>query len=242
MSAGHSIFESLGIAAEHSHVASAVTVLGALSLMGIGVRARLSKPEVGVLPDKGFSLLNVSTSLVQAFKNLLDNMIGHGAEKYVPIVGTTFLFILVSNLAGMFPMFPPPTQNLNTNLAMGLIVFVLYQFLGFKEHGIGYLKQFTGGLPPKGYGVIMTLVLSGIACLMFVIELIGHMIRPVSLSLRLWGNINGDHTLVGVFLGLIPLFVPILAMVLGVFVCVIQSLVFSLLSAVYIKLAVSHDH
>lgn len=146
------------------------------------------------------------------------------------------------NLMGLIPGFLPPSDNINTNLAMGLTVFVFYHYLGIREHGTHYVGQFTGGLPPKGFGTLITAFLALIGCVLFVIESIGHIIRPVSLSLRLWGNINGDHTLVGVFNGITPILVPVIFMVLGLFVCCVQAFVFSLLSTVYIKMAVSHDH
>lgn len=243
MSAEHgTIFQSIGVPHDLNHVAGAALVAVVLTGVGLRIRSQLMNADAHLLPEPKVSLLNMSTNLVGGFRNLLHGMIGHGSDAFVSIIATTFLFILLSNLMGLIPGFLPPTDNINTNLAMALFMFVTYQFLGVKEHGIHYLKQFTGGLPPSGYPVVLTLVLTGIAGLMFVIELIGHAIRPLSLSLRLWGNINGDHTLVGVFLGITPLIVPVVFMILGVFVSFVQAFVFSLLSTVYIKLAVSHDH
>ncbi|MBN8553837.1 MAG: F0F1 ATP synthase subunit A [Deltaproteobacteria bacterium] len=243
MSAEHStVFQLIGVPHHLNHIAGAVTAGVILTAIGLRVRSQLSNVDKHILPEPKMNFLNCCVALVGAFKNLIDSMIGHGAEKFIPIIATTFLFILFSNFLGLVPGFVPPTDNINTNFAMGLSIFLYYQYLGFKEHGIFYLKQFTGGLPPKGYSFGITAILSLVAALMFAIEVIGHLIRPLSLSLRLWGNINGDHTLVGVFNGIAPLFVPILFMVLGVFVCVVQAFVFSLLSTAYIKLAVSHDH
>ena len=243
MSAEHStVFQLIGIPHHLNHIAGAATVGVALTALGLRVRSQLSNVDKHILPEPKLNLLNACVAIVGGFKNLIDSMVGHGAEKYIPVIATTFLFILVSNFLGLVPGLVPPTDNINTNFAMGLSIFIYYQFLGFREHGFHYLKQFTGGLPPPGFGLGITLVLSLVAALMFAIEVIGHLIRPLSLSLRLWGNINGDHTLVGVFNGITPLFVPILFMILGVFVCVVQAFVFSLLSTAYIKLAVSHDH
>jgi len=237
------LFHALGVPHEYNHVAGAIVVAGALTVIGLKVRASLSNlDDEKILPAPRVTLVNISSSIVELWRGLLDSIVGHGADKYVPIVGTTFLFILMSNLMGLIPGFLPPTENINTNAAMAIVIFILYQALGFKENGIGYLKQFTGGLPPAGYGLGLTIFLSLIACLLVVIEVVGHAIRPLSLSLRLWGNIFGDHTLVGAFFGIFPLFLPILFMALGVFVSLVQAFVFSLLSTVYIKLAVSHDH
>jgi F-type H+-transporting ATPase subunit a len=242
MAVGNSVFQLVGISHEYNAVAGAGLVALSLTGLGLHIRSKLKNIDDHVLPEEKTSILNISTTIVGALRGLLNDVVGHGAEKFLSVIGTTFLFILLCKLTGLIPGFLPATDNINTNLAVGLFIFIAYQFMGFKEHGIGYLKQFTGGLPPKGYPVGITAVLSGIAILMVFIELIGHAIRPVSLSLRLWGNINGDHTLVGVFLGIVPLFLPMVFMLLGLFVSCVQAVVFALLSTVYFKLAVSHDH
>ena len=243
MAAEHStVFQLVGIPHHYNHVAGAVIVAGLLGTMGLAVKSKLKNMDAHLIPEGRVNLINISTMVVGGWRSVLHSMIGHGSEKYVPLIGTYFLFLLIANWMGMIPGFPPPTENLNTNFGIALCSFLSYQYFGIKEHGFHYLQQFTGGLPPKGYGFALTAFMVLVAGLIFVIEIIGHLIRPLSLSLRLWGNINGDHTLVGSVLDLVPLFVPIVAMVLGVLVCFIQSLVFSLLSAVYIKLAVSHDH
>lgn len=241
MSAGHTIYEGLG---SYKFVGAAAATAVVLTGVGIVVKvkasARLRNDDV--LPDDGFSFLNLASQLVSAFRGLLSSMIGHGSDKYLHLILGTFLFILVNNLAGMFPGLLSPSQNLINNISMAIVIFVVYQFYGIKEHGFGYLKQFTGGLPPKNQNLVMTVILSGIAILIFGIELIGHAVRPVSLSLRLWGTITGDHALHDVMKGILPLFLPMIAMALGLLVSVVQAFVFSLLSTVYIKLAVSHDH
>lgn len=244
MSSGEhwTVFQGMGIPHEYNAVVGSLLVGSAVVAGGLVIRGKLSRVEEHGIPESKVSFVNIMTTLVGAFRSLVSDIIGHHSEKYIPIVFGLFFYIWLCNLMGLIPGVPPPTQDINNNLAMALSVFVLYQFFGFNEHGISYLKQFTGGLPPKGYGLGITLVLSLIAILMVGIELIGHIIRPVSLSLRLWGNINGDHTLVGVFLGIVPLLVPVVFMVLGVFVSTVQALVFSLLTTVYLKLAVSHDH
>jgi F-type H+-transporting ATPase subunit a len=140
-----------------------------------------------------------------------------------------FLFVLTCNLTGLIPGFPPPTVSMDTNLGMGFIVFLVYNYAGFKEHGMAYLKHFAG---PVIY----------IAPLFFCIELVSHASRPLSLSLRLVGNIYGDHTLLGIFTGLSYIVFPALLMFFGLLVAVVQSFVFTLLSGIYISMAISHDH
>jgi len=130
---------------------------------------------------------------------------------------------------GLIPGFLPPTDNINTNLAIALTVFVYYHIMGIKAHGVkNYLKHFMGPILWLGP-------------LMIVIELIGHCVRPISLSLRLFGNITGDHLVLGIFSGLVPILVPVVFMALGLFVSFIQAFVFSLLSMIYINLATAHE-
>ena len=159
----------------------------------------------------------------------MKDIIGPQAEKYFPLIGSLFVFILFCNLLGIIPGFLPPTSNIYTNAACAIIVFIYYNYQGFKEHGIGYLKQFAGPL-------------IWIAPLMFLIEILSHLFRPFSLSVRLFGNIFGDHTVLSIFSDLIPLIVPVIFLILGLAVALIQAFIFSALSAVYIGLAVSHEH
>ena len=110
-----------------------------------------------------------------------------------------------------------------------LIVFLYYNYQGLKEHGVKYFKQFFGPI-------------ALLAPLMFVIETISHAARLLSLTVRLYGNIFGDHTVLGIFSSLVPLVVPVIFLLLGLAVALIQAFIFSTLSAVYIGLAVSHEH
>jgi F-type H+-transporting ATPase subunit a len=129
------------------------------------------------------------------------------------------------------PGFYPPTENINTNLACALVVFVYYNYHGIKEQGIKkYLQHMAGP-------VIWLMPL------IFCIELVSHAVRPVSLSVRLLGNIVGDHMVLGMFSGMVPLFLPIVFMGLAIFISVMQAFVFTLLSIVYIQMAcVSEEH
>ena len=144
-------------------------------------------------------------------------------------MGALFIYILFSNLLGLIPGFLPPTDNLNTNVACALTVFIFYNYQGFKAHGFAYLKHFMGPI-------------WWLAPIMVVIEVISHLVRPASLSVRLFGNISGDHLVLGIFSSLVPIGVPVIFLFLGLFVSVIQAFVFTLLSMVYISLATAHDH
>jgi F-type H+-transporting ATPase subunit a len=148
---------------------------------------------------------------------------------YYPIVGSLFVFIFTANLVGLVPGFLPPTENMNTTFAMGVFVFLYYNYAGWKTHGWGYLKHFLG---PALW----------LAPLMFVIELASHLFRPLSLALRLRGNILGDHIVLGIFTDLVPYVVPVLFYGLGIFVSFLQAFVFCLMTMVYLSLSTSHDH
>jgi F-type H+-transporting ATPase subunit a len=181
------------------------------------------------VPDSGLSLRNICEIIIEGALGILKGILGEQAAVYLPLVGTLFFYILTCNLLGIIPGFLPPTANINTNAAMALIVFILYNYYGFREHGAGYLKQFAGPL-------------AWLAPLMFVIELFSHAFRPFSLSVRLFGNIFGDHMVLSIFSDLVPVLVPVAFLILGMAVAFIQAFIFSILSSVYIALAVSHEH
>lgn len=215
----------------YDHILGAILVVLFLAFAGYKIKNNVSKEE-SVLPDEKFSLRNVFEILTIDFLfDLFANIMGsrEKAKKYLPLLGTSFLFILFSNLLGLIPGFLPPTGNFNTPVACALVIFVMYNYYGFKEHGLSYLKQFAG---PLIY----------IAPLMFIIELVSHFVRPVSLSLRLFWNMTGDHLVLGIFTNLTHLLIPALFIALGLFVSVLQAFIFTILSAIYISLSVAHEH
>jgi F-type H+-transporting ATPase subunit a len=166
---------------------------------------------------------------------LIEGVMGEkNARKYLPLLGSLFIFILFSNLISLIPGFRAPTDTLKTNLGLAVLVFLSTHVLGVKEHGLHYLEQFTGHLPLKSPLVILV-------PLLFVIELISHLVRPVSLAIRLMANMFADHTVALVFFTLIPFLLPLPFLVLGVFVSVVQAVVFTLMSSVYIGMAVAHE-
>jgi F-type H+-transporting ATPase subunit a len=135
----------------------------------------------------------------------------------------------VSNLTGLIPGFLPPTSHPSTNFAISITVFLFYNYEGVRENGVGYLKHFLG---PVLF----------LAPMMVILELIQHIVRPASLGLRLLGNISGDHMVLGLFSDLTPLVLPVIFFGLGLFVSFIQAFVFTLLSTIYISMAIAHDH
>ena len=145
------------------------------------------------------------------------------------MIATFALFILVSNLIGLVPGLYPPTANLNTNAALALTVFAMTHIVGIKEHGISYLKHFMGPV-------------LALAPLIFIIEIIGHMARPLSLSLRLFGNMYGHEIVLMIFISLVPFLLPVPMMLMGVLVAFIQAFVFTLLAMIYMAGALEEAH
>jgi len=216
---------------EHDHMLGAVLVLLILTAIGLVLRTKLSA-DSAVIPDSNISFSNFFQIIGLDFLfDIFENIFGskEKAKKYYPILAGSFFFILFLNLLGIVPGFLPPTGTLNTTLAFGILIFVLYNYYGFKEHGISYLRQFMG---PVLF----------LAPLMIIIELISHLVRPISLSLRLFMNITGDHMVLGVFTNLTHLIIPAIFVGLGIFVSFLQAFIFTVLSAIYIALAESHSH
>lgn len=211
------------------HVFHALLALLIVALAAWRIRVGIQRAADPHVPDTRFTARNIFELVVQALQGQLRAIIGPTGERYMTLIGGLFIFIFFCNIIAIVPGFAPATDNLNTNLAMSAIVFLAYNYLGFKEHGVGYLKQFAGPI-------------LWLAPLMFLIEVLSHLFRPMSLSIRLFGNMFGDHMVLGIFSDLVPLVVPVIFMVLGIVVSLIQAFVFAVLTTVYIALAVSHDH
>lgn len=180
--------------------------------------------------DPGFFQLFMEW-LIGGLKNLLEDIIGHDAAKrFLPIITAFTVFIFMSNIFGIFFFLQPPTGNPNTTFALSIIAFLYYNWIGIREQGaLHYLAHFAG---PVWW----------LAPLMFPIEIIGHLARILSLGMRLFGNIFGEHTATGIFIGLVPFIVPWPMMGLGVFGSILQTFVFVMLTMVYIGGAVATDH
>jgi F-type H+-transporting ATPase subunit a len=221
---------------EITHVLVALVVFLLLVWGAVSYSASIRKlGDEAILPSPRFNVRAIFESLGDIVFGLLEGVMGEkNARKYLPFLGSFFLFVLFSNLISLVPGFRAPTDTLKTNIGLAVVIFLTTHVLGFKEHGIRYLEQFTGHLPLKSPLVILV-------PLMFVIEVISHLIRPATLSIRLMANMFADHAVVGVFFTLIPFLVPVPLMLLGVFVSVVQALVFTLMSATYISLAVAHE-
>jgi F-type H+-transporting ATPase subunit a len=189
------------------------------------LRGRLSVDK----PSKGQQLLEI---VVEQIRDLLDQVVGPYGRRYVPVVGSFAMFILFGNLMGLVPGFGAPTDNINVTGALGVCSFLYYIGTGFRQQGIKYLKHFMGGLS----GVLLP-----IGILIFFVEIISNSVRPVTLALRLFVNMFADHQIAAVFLKLAPPLVPIFTIVLGVFVSLVQTFIFIMLSMVYLSETVPHE-
>lgn len=211
------------------HTSTALLVMVLLVLFAVRARQQLASTTDVTVPAEGFSARNVAEVLVDFITNLSESVIGHDGPRFVPLFASFFVFILGCNLIGLIPGFSPPTDNFNVTLALGVVSFVAYNYYGVQAHGVAYLKQFVGPL-------------LALAPLMIIVELFSHFFRPASLAMRLYGNMFADHLLLGIFTDLTKLLIPVIFYLLGTFVSFLQALVFTLLSMVYVALAISHDH
>ncbi len=208
------------------------------SLIAIGAliyMKRTSKDnEERLVPEKKFSVRNVFEMIMEATFGMAEQVMGRKkAEATFPLIGALVFFIMINNLIGLVPGFLPATDTLKTNFGLSLLVFCVYHVMGVKANGIGYFKHFLGPIV-KWYALPLMVM-------MVVIEIISHVARIFSLALRLMGNMAADHKVVAAFFVLVPLLVPLPFMLLGILVCVVQTLVFALLTMVYIDLATAHE-
>ena len=192
----------------------------------LSVLSFLATRRLQVYPGR---LQNVMETVVDALHSLLDDTMGHQGRKFFPLIATLGIFILTANLIGIIPGFESPTAYINTNAAMALVVFFSTHVVGVMNHGFKYFKQFMG---PVWW----------LTPLMMPIEIIGHIARPLSLTVRLFGNIMGEDLVLGVVLFLVPFLVPLPVFVLMIFTSLIQTLVFMLLAMMYISGAMEEGH
>lgn len=189
----------------------------------------------GAIAAKGLTLVpskfqNFFEIVVGGIEDFMVENIGEEGRWFFPLAGTIFLYIFVSNLIGIVPGLFPPTANINTTLSCALVVFVFTHILGVKYHGVKYIKHFLG---PVWW----------LAPLIFIIELIGHAARVLSLTFRLFGNMMGHEIVLSILFGLAGLFLaPLPIMGLGIFVAFVQAFVFFLLSIIYFSSAMEHAH
>ncbi|GHV53239.1 ATP synthase subunit a [Deltaproteobacteria bacterium] len=212
---------TIGQSMEFKHVFYTWIVMAGLFTLGAIARTRLT-----IVPGK---LQNVLETIIDGLEQIVLDTIGEEGKKYVALLVGTFLFVLSMNLCGLLPGFDAPTANMNTTGAMAVFVFLYYNFLGLKHHGAGYIHHFMG---PK---LILT-------PLMLPIELVSHIARPVSLTLRLFGNIRGEEIVLALFFILAPIVSTFPIYFLFLLAKTLQAFIFFMLTMMYIKGAIEHAH
>jgi F-type H+-transporting ATPase subunit a len=215
-----------------------VTGFAAVSLLVILLvliaRRRLVNVDKGLIPDGRLNLRTFFEMMIEGTLSTMEGMMTRRQAIYfLPLIGTCVFMIFFSNFLGLVPGFEPPTANFSTTLAMAMVIFFATHIFGIKEHGAGYLAHFLGPIR-KWYALPLMVMMLGI-------EMVSHVARPLSLGIRLMGNMVADHKVVATFTLLIPLLVPVPVLLLGVLVCIVQVAVFCILSIVYISMAIAHE-
>lgn len=200
-------------------------VMGLLLIFAVLARRALHAAGNPITPDEGITLRGVGEVIAEWLDGFVANVSElHGSRKFVPFFGSIFIFILAANFFGLIPGMEPPTGDTNLTLALGAICFTFYLYQGFKSQGASYLKSFLGPM----------LVL---APLMLPIEVADNLFRPFSLGIRLFANMFADHQVLSIFTKYTYLVIPLAFYALGSLVCVVQALVFTILSITYVRMA-----
>ena len=211
-------------------LAAALFIAAVVVVLGFLARRRLANVDATVIPDDRLTLRTFMEIFLGYFYDLAKNMMGaERAKKYFPVIGASAIFVFFSNICALLPGMPVATSSLNITLGCALVVFIVFNTYGLMVNGWGYVKHLAG---PAWY----------LAWLILPIEIISLCVRPVTLAVRLMLNLSVDHLILGTFTGLVALVVPLPLMALGCLVVLIQTLVFTLLTTVYISLATEHEH
>jgi F-type H+-transporting ATPase subunit a len=215
-----------GVAVIPDYLVMSALVVLALTAVCLFVRTRLSVEDpsrLQILFEDG----------VLALESVLADYIGPKARRYLPIGASIFIFILIGNLMGLVPGLMAPTSNINVTLGCAITVWVYYHVEGVRAQGLWhYIKHFAA---PPGAPLFT-------APLMFPIEIISHLSRIMSLSLRLFGNIFGEELVIAILFSIIPFLVPIPMMFMGIITGTLQAFIFLLLTAIYLGGAVASEH
>ena len=230
----------------YAALANATLVAGGIAVAGLCARKTLKSADNSVIPDDKFSARMIFEAVTGFMLSIGDTAMGKENRRYLPFVASLFMFLLVINLLGLIPGFILSTDHYQFDAGLALVVFTMYNFWGIKELGFGkYMAHFWMPGKPESKGQFILMFFVGF--ILFPLELTSHAIRPLTLSLRIFGNMVGDHNLLAAFNSLVDggtfAFVNISAFpfyFLGTIVCFIQAFIFALLTMVYIRLAVAH--
>jgi F-type H+-transporting ATPase subunit a len=223
------VLERLHLDHHYEPVAASLFATALIVLLCLAGRLALGSGEAAIRPAGRLSL----KGFFEAFTELIDGMVGmvlgHHGRHYIPLFGAIFFYIVVSNLIGLLPGFTASTANINTALAVGLFSFVTYNVIGVHHAGLAYFKHFLGPI-------------WWMAPILLPIEIISNCVRPVSLGIRLSVNMTADHTILGTFIDLTKVVIPVIFYGMGTFVSFVQAFVFTMLSMVYVMMATADDH
>lgn len=217
----------LGFRVQHdvlpAHIVMVILVALSLILLALLLRRRLNVERPGILQQ-------VLELVAEFMLSMMKDIIGPNSRRFFPLIGALFIYILISNLIGLLPGFMSPTSNINVTAGCAVIVFLYYNYQGIRAHGfLKYMAHFAGP----------SLV---IAPLLFLIEIISHLARPFSLSVRLFGNIFAEELIIGSLNSIFPFIISLPVMALGLFASTVQAFIFVVLTMVYLEGAVASAH
>lgn len=192
-----------------------------LVMLVLIVLAWLATRNLSLVPKR---LQNFWETIIGGLEDFVVSITGEIGRKVLPLLLTIFIFILFANFTGLVPGGYSPTSNLNTNAAMAIIVFLVYNYIGIRAHGFKYIKQFTGPIP-------------WLSPLILPIEILSHLARPLTLTVRLFGNLTGEKVVLILMFFLLPIVATLPMYFLYSLICIIQAFIFFILSTIYIKLA-----
>jgi len=237
------IFQEIEHWIDVSWVIQSAIVAGALLMVaGLLVRRRVATTDGGVVPDEGVSIRNLLEVLVEWLAGMAQERMGPDWRKYFPLVGTMFFFILIANVMGLVPGLGGATSDANTTWAWAVISWIFYTAIGVLKHKHKYLVKFMG---PSFFEREMfgrTVHFRLLIPIFFPLEILLDLARMLTLAVRLLANMFADHTVVAVWLSLIPIGVPAVFMGLGLVIAFLQAFVFSLLTMIYVGLALDEPH
>lgn len=199
-------------------------IMAVLVVIAVPILFTILAKKPGMVPTPVQNLFEI---YIQFIDNMIKENMGEKGKKYFPLIASIGLFVFFGNLLGMIPGFESPTANLNTTMALALLVFFIYNFEGIRENGLAYFKHFLGPVP-------------AMAPVFIIIELLSHLSRPVTLALRLFANMTGGELISIVLIMLVPLLIPMPVMLIHLIAVFLQTYVFVVLTTVYIAGAITH--
>lgn len=232
----YTYFQSLGLTdPNHQKLATALALGVGLLLIGSKCAKTLTKrrarygAQAGVVPEETISSAGIADVFIDSFVSFQDSVLGKEGRKYLPLTATIFTYVLLLNLVGLIPGMPAATTSVWTTVPVAMLIFFGFNYYGIKELGpFKYFKHFAGPV-------------AWMAFIIFPLELLGTLLRILTLNLRLYWNVSADHIVLGVFTDLVPVLVPVVFYALGTFVCFMQAFVPTILTMIYIMLATQHE-